>query len=287
MSFRDILVHVDNTPRSMVRLDLATKLAAQQGAHLTALYVVDVPPADMFYGFPSAFFDLQRAEELIARMRASANADSERVAMAFRERIAREGIHGEWRLVEGIAGEIVALHGRYADLVVVGQCDPRAASERQCRPVELPASALLATGRPLLGIPYVGNFTTLGENVLIAWNGSAEAARALNDAMPILERARKVTVLAINPKRGIRGEGELPAADIALHLARHDIKAEAAHTLSGEITEGEALLSYAADIGADLLVCGLYGHSRMREMVFGGVTQSLLHEMTLPVCLAH
>ena len=123
--------------------------------------------------------------------------------------------------------------------------------------------------------------------MLVGWNATAEAARALNDALPILQLARKVTVLSINPRRGIRGDGDVPAVDIALHLARHAIHAEAAHTVAKDIPEGDALLSYAADIGADLLVCGMSGHSRMREMVFGGVTRSLLTEMTIPVFMAH
>ena len=94
-------------------------------------------------------------------------------------------------------------------------------------------------------------------------------------------------MLSINPRRGIRGDGDVPAADIALHLARHGIRAEAAHTVANDIAEGDALLSYAADIGADLLVVGMYGHSRLRELAFGGVTRSLLTEMTIPVFMVH
>jgi len=123
--------------------------------------------------------------------------------------------------------------------------------------------------------------------VLVGWNATAEAARALNDALPILAQSHKVTVLSINPRHGIGGEGDVPAADIALHLARHGIHAEAAHTVATDIAEGDALLSYAADISADLLVIGMYGHSRVREMVFGGVTRSLLTEMTIPVFMSH
>ena len=145
----------------------------------------------------------------------------------------------------------------------------------------------MASGRPLLMVPFAGDFPVLGQDVLVGWNASAEAARAVNDALPILQRARKVTVLSVNPRRGIRGDGDVPAADIALHLARHGIRAEAAHTVVTDIGEGDALLSYAADIGADLLVTGMYGHSRLREMVFGGVTRSLLAEMTVPVFMAH
>ena len=105
--------------------------------------------------------------------------------------------------------------------------------------------------------------------------------------MPILRMAQKVTVLAINPRRGIRGHGDVPAADIALHLARHGVKAEAAHTIATDIRDGEALLSYASDISADLIVAGGYGHSRARELVFGGVTQTLMREMTVPIFLSH
>jgi nucleotide-binding universal stress UspA family protein len=136
-------------------------------------------------------------------------------------------------------------------------------------------------------VPYAGDGATLGETVLVAWNASREAARAVNDALPLLQQARAVTVLAVNPLGGIAGDGDVPAADIALHLARHGVKAEAAHTVAPDIPEGDAILDYAADIGADLVVAGGYGHSRMREFVFGGVTRSLLTEMTVPVFLSH
>ena len=179
----------------------------------------------------------------------------------------------------------MALHGRYADFIVVGQPDPHAASTG--RPVEPPATTLASSGRPLLVVPFAGSFATVGDQVLVGWNASAESARAVNAALPILRRARRVTVLSINPRRGIGGEGDVPAADIVLHLARHGITAEAAHTIAEGISEGDALLSYAADIGADLLVTGLYGHSRVREVVFGGVTQSLMTEMTIPAFMMH
>jgi nucleotide-binding universal stress UspA family protein len=136
-------------------------------------------------------------------------------------------------------------------------------------------------------IPFAGDFPVIGEHVLVAWNASREATRAVADALPLLSRARAVTVLAINPRHGIGGHGDVPAADIALHLARHGVRAEAAHTIATDIPDAEALLSYAADIGADLIVAGGYGHSRARELVFGGVTRSLLKEMTVPVLLSH
>jgi nucleotide-binding universal stress UspA family protein len=285
MRLKDILVHLDASERCAARVAVAAGLAVRHEAHLTGLYVIDVPPPDMFYGFPSAFLDLQRAEDIVGRMHDSATAEASRVEAAFRERLHRDGVEGEWRVAEGVAGETVALHGRYADLIVLGQTDPRAPARRNV--VDLPAATLMACGRPLLMVPFAGTFPVVGHDVLVGWNATAEAARALSDALPILRRARKVTVLSINPRHGIRGDGDVPAADIALHLARHGIHAEAAHTVATDIPEGDALLSYAADIGADLLVMGMYGHSRMREMVFGGVTRSLLTEMTIPVFMAH
>ena len=285
MPLKDILLHLDATPRCAARLEVAVGLATRHGAHLTGLQVIDLPPPDMFYGFPSAFIDLQRAEDIVDRLRATALAEAATVEAAFRERLRREGLAGEWRLAEGLAGETVALHGRYADLIVLGQPDPlRPAAGRE---VDLPATTLMACGRPLLMVPFAGDFPVVGQDVLVGWNATAEAARAVNDALPILERARRVTVLSINPRHGIGGDGDVPAADIALHLARHGIRAEAAHTVAPDIPEGDALLSYAADIGADLLVTGMYGHSRMRELVFGGVTRSLLTEMTIPTFMAH
>jgi nucleotide-binding universal stress UspA family protein len=285
MKLKDILVHIDASARSVVRLGVAADLAARHGAHLTGLHVIDIPPPDMFYGFPSAFLDLQRAEDIVQRMRGTAVAEANHIEEAFLDRLHHDGLEGEWRVVEGLAGEVVALHGRYADLIVLGQNDPRAPTGG--RVVDLPATALMACGRPLLMVPFAGNFPVVGQDVLVGWNATAEAARAVNDALPILQHAHKVTVLSINPRRGIRGDGDVPAADIALHLARHGIQAEAAHTVATDIPEGDALLSYAADIGADLLVTGMYSHSRMREMVFGGVTRSLLSEMTVPVFMAH
>jgi nucleotide-binding universal stress UspA family protein len=286
MRLKDILVHLDDSPRCPVRLELAADLAARHGAHLTGLYVIDLPPPDMFYGFPSAFLDVRRAEDVVDRMRDSASDAAGKLEASFRERLRRDGVEGEWRLVEGVTGEVVALHGRYADMIVLGQTDPRSRAAGP-RAVDLPVNALMGCGRPMLVVPFAGDFPVVGQDVLVGWNASAEAARALNDALPILGQARQVTVLSINPRRGIGGDGDVPAADIALHLARHGIRAEAAHTVATDIPEGDALLSYAADIGADLLVTGMYGHSRTREMVFGGVTRSLLSEMTIPVFMAH
>lgn len=285
MAFKDILVQLDGGPRSAVRLEVAVGLARRAGAQLTGLYVVDTPSAEFFYGaaMPLAAGGAERVGDQI---RTEAVAAAAPVEAAFREVLRREGLEGGWRLVEGNLPATVALHARYADLTVLGQTNPYEHREGLGHDAVV-VSTLMSSGRPVLVVPFAGDFPTLGEHVLVAWNASREAARAVNDAMPLLCDAKAVTVLAVNPRHGINGHGDVPAADIALHLARHGVRAEAAHTVATDIPDGEALLSYAADIGADLIVSGAYGHSRARELVFGGVTRTLLAEMTAPVFLAH
>jgi nucleotide-binding universal stress UspA family protein len=286
MALNDILVHLDARPRSTVRLEVAARLAVQCGAHLTGIHVIDIPSASYFYGAAMPFVPAN-PEEIVQRMRTDAIGAAAPVEASFRDCLRRNSLQGEWRLAEGSPPSVVALHARYADLTVVGQPNAYAPQDDDAVTV----TAVMTSGRPVLAIPFAGDFPTVGERVLVAWNASREAARAVNDALPLIAHAKQVTVLAINPQRGIGGQGDahggVPAADIALHLARHGVKAEAAHTVARDISDGEALLSYAADIGADLIVSGAYGHSRARELVFGGVTRTLIAEMTAPVLLSH
>jgi nucleotide-binding universal stress UspA family protein len=282
MALKDLLLHVDTTPRSATRMELAARLAIRHDAHLTGLHVIDIPSANYFYGAAMPFVPTN-PEEIVDRIRAEAVEAARPIEAAFRECLRRNGIEGEWRIVEGAPPATVALHARYADLTIVGQPNRDEPQDADAVPV----TAIMTSGRPVLVVPFAGEFSTVGEHVLLAWNASREAARALNDALPLLLNAKQVTVLAINPQRGVGGHGDVPAADIALHLARHGLKTEAAHTVAKDIADGEVLLSYAADIGADLIVAGAYGHSRAREMVFGGVTRTLIAEMTAPVLFSH
>ena len=282
MTLKDILVHLDDTPRCATRLGIAAGLAVKHDAHLVGLHVIDIPSVNYFYGAAMPFVPIS-PEKIVERIRAEAEQNAAPVEAAFRACLDRNAIRGEWRLVEGSAPAMVSLHARYADLCVVGQPNPYEPLDGD--PVTV--TVVMTSGRPVLAVPFAGAFPTVGERVLVAWNASREAARAVNDALPLLGGAKQVTVLAINPQRGVGEHGGVPAADIALHLARHGLKAEAAHTVAKDISEGEALLSYAADIGADLIVAGAYGHSRARELIFGGVTRTLIAEMTAPVLLSH
>jgi nucleotide-binding universal stress UspA family protein len=283
MAMKDILLHVDDSRGQGPRLALAVELARRQEAHLTGLFVTE-PISFSGLAAPGGadFAGAEAFQQIEERHRAARRGVGERLAAAFVDAANRAGISSEWRWAEGIAAQTVSLHARYADLAVVGQSDP----ESPAFASGVVEAALLSSGRPVLVVPYIGA-KSLGQRVLVAWNGAREAARAVNDALPLLAAAQMVTVLSINPARGIGGEGDLPAADIALHLARHGVKAEAAYTTAEDVGIGDTILSRAADSGADLIVMGGYGHSRAHEFVLGGATRTLLRHMTVPVLLSH
>ena len=198
----------------------------------------------------------------------------------------------EWRDVEGVQESGVVLQARYCDIAVVGQADPDAVGGDAG---DLTEGLVFGSGRPVITVPYAGNFGTIGKRVLVARDATREASRALHDALPILTRATEVIVYCVNPPSG----QHIPGADIAAHLAQHGVKAEAHQTVS-RIPEDETaivgrrsigvadlLLSAASDYGSDLLVMGAFGHSRIRELVLGGATRNVLHHMTVPVLMSH
>jgi len=286
MQIKDIVVHLDATAPSDVRLDVAVGLARRHDAHLIGLHAVDVL---RLVGMATGLAGSGNSAALVMLMdkvREDALQAAAGVEARFRERLRREGIGGEWRLVEDDPAPTVAVHARYADLAVVGQ----EGSDTPTTPdwgMSIIQRVLFSSGRPLLVVPYAGRFEAVGRRVLVGWNASPQAARAVNDALPFLARADATTVLAVNPRGGVGGHGDVPAADIALHLARHGARATAAHAVAEEVSEADVLLNHASDISADLIVMGAYGHSRMRELVLGGVTRALLHRMTVPVLMAH
>ena len=191
-------------------------------------------------------------------------------------------MRGEWRAGSGDLASVIGTHARYADLAVMGQ----AAEDDEADDPELPTVVATVTGRPVLIVPRAGRFGETGKRVLVCWNASREATRAITDAMPILQRADRVTVLAVNPSDEA-GHGAVPGADISHYLARHGVRAEANRTYADDIDVADAILSRASDLGCDLIVMGAYGHSRVREWIFGGVTRSIMRTMTRPVLISH
>jgi nucleotide-binding universal stress UspA family protein len=278
MAFKDLLVHVDDTRSCAARLQAAVDLAAAHEAHLTGVYIIGDAPAVFATGHVPP--ELLESLEQLTRERAEA-------ALArFAAVAGRNQISFETRLDRVLYTEVadaLATNARYADLVIVGQPDPDDADG----PQGLPEEVTLRSGRPSLLVPYIGPAATLGQRITVAWDASREAARAVNDAMPLLERAQAVTVVTVNPRETPFGHGEQPGADIALHLARHGIKVDVERVESRDVDVANTILSHIADRGTDLLVMGAYGHSRLRELVLGGVTRTILHDMTVPVFMAH
>lgn len=273
--FKTLLVPVDPRPRSLRSLEIAGKIADQWDSHVIGLYVK--PPMYLPAGIEAGAETLAELQqktlaELVAEARARFDAGVKAAGIA----------RSEFRADEGDIAEVVALHARYADLVIVNQTDP----ESDVR-TNFADAVLMWVGRPVLVVPYTGQFKTLGERVLVAWNASREAARAVTDALPFLQRAQQVVVLSIAGKRAASEFGGTPGADVAVYLARHGVKTEVAPTVAVDLNAGEEILSRAFDYGADLIVMGAYGHSRAREIVLGGATRTVLKSMTVPVLMSH
>jgi nucleotide-binding universal stress UspA family protein len=281
MSYKDLLVVLDSNASARERIEIAVALAERFSAHLIGLYPLPMPEAPRHFGY----YDPALLNPFFEEARARARDAADKTREVFEHIASLHGVSAEWREIPEGADADPTVHTRYTDLAILGQLDPDSDEPDMIRP--RPEQVTLASGRPILVVPYAGNFPNLGRRVVIGWNASREAARAVNDAMPLLTAAEIVTILTIDPREGPRAHGELPGADISLHLARHGVKAEIERTVSGDLPVGEVLLSRAADLGADLLVMGAYGHSRARELLLGGATRSLLRSMTLPVLMSH
>ena len=179
------------------------------------------------------------------------------------------------------AADLFGQMARRFDLAVVGQADPDAPGPQDL----VIETALFHSGRPVLVVPYIQRTNLNLERVLVCWDGSRNAARAIGDALPLLTRAKAVDVLVVATER-VSGD-ELPGADIARHLARHGCAVDLKRIVSNDVDVANLILSHAADSAADLIVMGGYGHSRLREFILGGVTRGILSSMTVPALMAH
>jgi nucleotide-binding universal stress UspA family protein len=283
MGYKDVLVAVDSAPSARARIGLAAGLAERFGAHLIGLHhsiSFEAPHVRGYFEYFNRSLDALY-QEFAEQMRT----DEATVRGVFEEIASHHSLSAEWRQSIGYPSHAAALHGRYVDLIVLGQPDPDYVHAALFQPS--PAEVALAVGRPMLVVPYAGKWTDIGRSVVIGWDASRQATRAVNDALPFLTAAQTVTVLTVDPRDGPLGHGDVPGADIALHLARHAVKATAQSTVSAGIDVGNELLCRVSDLGADLLVMGAYGHSRERELVFGGATRTVLATMTVPVLMAH
>ncbi len=280
MSYKSILVQLDTSEAVHSRLDFALQLARQFDSHLTGLFTVFRPDPGSFYAMAGSAEYFVEHEQMRAERQGA-------LEQLFKTTIARMNVDGEWKPIGEYANEAVPKAGRLADLIVLGQNNPE--DPESFVAGQFVENVVLSVGRPVLLVPSAGQFPTVGTRVLVAWDGSREATRALHDALPFIARAQQTTVVTINAL--LKGEppaSRIPGADVAALLARHgaNVVTDDIEGLRG-MPIGDTLLSRASDLNADLIVMGAYGHARWRELVLGGATRSILKSMIVPVLMSH
>lgn len=274
MSLKRLFVHFDGSARGERALDTALRLADTHDAHVIGCAVESIPtlPTAVGVQVPAAVYDAIRAE---------VRAAMDKARMIFEESCRKAGRADrcEWQEVEGDPAHALAEAARCTDLIVLGQSEP---DRDPAHIAALPDDLVMMAGRPILTVPYIGAPRTIGKNILVAWRNGREAARAVMDALPLLQQAEKVTILCINAGKW----DDLPGADIARWLAEHGVTCRI-ERVSAEVDPADTILNWVSDNGADLIVMGAYGHSRLRETILGGTTRGILRHMTVPVLIAH
>ena len=274
---KDIVVNLSVGENGGPAGDYAVSVADTFGAHVVGIaFVFDpiVPISGTGY-IPAEVIDTQLADN-----QSAAKAAVDRFAASA----SRAGVSAEPLTLSASAAGAGDQFGRLArrfDLAIVGQAEPETSAVEEL----IAESTLFQSGRPMIVVPYIQKAPLKLDRVMVCWDGGRQAARAIADAMPILEKAGKVEIVIVANERG--KEDEIEGADMGQHLARHGLKVDVKRISSGNIDVADALLSHVADSGTDFIVMGGYGHSRLREFVLGGVTHSILRSMTAPVLLAH
>jgi nucleotide-binding universal stress UspA family protein len=296
MALKDILVGVDPSTAGEGRLKLALNLVRAHKAHITACYIMreeHAAPSPILAGVPvnpgpGILVAPQAGPTLgdtVPTPISPASREAERaeqVEELFRTELRAHGLGGEWHLLSPGETAVFIDLAKSFDLTILGQLSPEIRSTG-FRPDEI----VIATGRPVLVVPYAGAFDTVGRRALVAWDGTREAARAANDALPLLENAEAVTVMFVGARETALEEHHPSIERMVHHLQRHGIAARAEETLHGDLRISDVLLSRAADLAVDLLVAGAYHHSQLREALVGGVSRELLDHMTVPVLMSH
>lgn len=279
MSYHTILVHADLSRHAPGRIRLAARVANAEGAHLVGVAMSGISR------FASGDTTADLARSIVAGYLDTLYDNANRALDQF-ESIAREaGVASfERRLVSDDPEGGLVLQARFCDLVVISQTDPDHSVPGVVH--DLPEYVVLNCARPVLIVPYAGQFERIDGKALVAWDGSMEATRAMTSAIPLLRYASEATVMVFNSPTLPDAPGAPERADLAAFLARHRVRAGVLAQTT-ELDTGDALLSLAADLQSDLIVMGAYGHTRFRELLLGGATKTVLRTMTVPVLMAH
>jgi nucleotide-binding universal stress UspA family protein len=274
---KDLVVNLGGSAAPDVTADYAVSVAKAYGAHVIGVAFIYEPviPGSLLGGVPTDLIEVQREE----------NAKAAKTAVASFEAAARTAaVSAETRLLDASIAGASDLFGRIArrfDIAVVGQ----AQREQGVSEELLIEGALFGSGRPVIVVPEIQKQGMTLDRVMVCWDGSRPAARAIGDAIPFLERAKAIEVVVVTGERD--KSGEITGTNMKRHLARHGINVEIKRIAAGEVDAQTAILAHAADIGTDFIVMGGYGHSRLREFILGGVTRSILKSMPVPVLMSH
>jgi nucleotide-binding universal stress UspA family protein len=257
--------------------NFAISVANTFGAHLLGVAFVYDPviPGSVMGGIPPEFIESQRRE--------SEKSANDAIAR-FEQAAKRAGISYEARRVNASVSGAADRLGRLArrfDLAIVGQPERNNAAPAEV----VDEGVLFESGRPVIFVPYIQKTGLKLDRIMVCWDGSRAATRAIADAMPFLEKSKQVEIVIVASKAGVNDE--VPGADLGQHLARHELKVEVKRITSPDIDVTSTILSYAADSSADMIVMGGYAHSRLREFILGGVTRGILETMTVPVLMSH
>ena len=273
MEFRSLLVRVGADESSETVLRAACEVARRHDASVTGLFVIDV---SAIAGFGAA----DVPPEIFERQRERLQEEAVQAERIFSAACANSDVEAEWRTVEGTTQWVVDLHARHCDLLCLG-------AARGGGRFLLDEDLIFSTGRPVLVVPpeYAG--AGIGDSVALAWNASRESARAQGDAMGILRKATSVSVVTVADSSMSDRESDMIGIDVGRFFARHGIHVEPYAVHPGHVPVGQALHDWVHENGVDLLVMGAYGHSRLLEMITGGVTHWMLRHATIPVLMSH
>ena len=278
MSYKTILVHLNDQRRAESLLGSVLELAKRHHAHLIGMHV--------YAALPAAPISIPYASRVMSGVAGGERKAGEEIEAIFRRMTVGHAFGAEWRLLKVPHVDLASMvmhYGRHADLIVAGQTDP----QWDLSPLmDFPERLALESGRPVLVIPHGDPWPEIGRKAVVAWKPGREAARAVFDALPLLKTAETVKILEVEEDTASPSAAETDQA-LAASLIRHGIEPTMERCAPEHRNAGETICAHVSREGADLLILGAYGHSRFREILFGGVTRYIARHMPAPTLFSH
>lgn len=279
MQYKDILVYLDQGDSNPARVKAALDMAVTYGGRLTGVVVNPLPNRNM-----TQRLGFDQGEALVEKLRGEAGS----IVKDFEAMAAEQKVEYSSRIIESREADApmrLARLARNFDINILRQANPDRPHAEFV--TELSEEVLFASGRPVFFMPYIGAHAIPCRKGVVAWDGSAAATRAVHDAMPLLEKMEEVAILVVDPDEMDRDPDVEPGEDLSHHLSGHGIKNRVTRGYTGGTPTTAVILNHVFESSADLLVMGGYGTPKLREVILGGVTRSVLRSMTVPVVMSH